>query len=199
MTAEVDFNPYPHMHIKNIFRPDLYACMLASLPSKDKGVNELYKHMFAKIERYSVQLLDGGFVGPGLAYLLSGGGSKRRDAGYAKLKENDNRLNVPFWSLWARTFGSEEIKLAYMQKMKSTLLTKNPKALTLAPNLHWNMALNRDMTGYEIGPHTDSRGKWVTILYYLAPDANAPKKAGTCMLRSKSGKVQKSSSEWADW
>ena len=35
---------------------------------------------------------------------------------------------------------------------------------------HYGMELNRDRSGYQIGPHTDSELKWVTTLYYLAKD-----------------------------
>jgi|AntAceMinimDraft_1070359.scaffolds.fasta_scaffold28598_2 hypothetical protein len=34
----------------------------------------------------------------------------------------------------------------------------------------YEVELNRDRVGYEIGPHTDSQAKWVTTLYYLAKD-----------------------------
>jgi len=201
MKAQVDFFPYPHMHIQNIFQPDLYACMIESLPTTKSlaQATKLYTALFENVERYSIQLLDDGFVGPGVARVQGGGGSKRKEAGYDKFKTNDNSMNVPFWTSWAKYFGSEDVKTAYMQKMKDTLLLRTPKALSLGPKLHWDMSMNRDMTGYEIGPHTDSTTKWVTILYYLPPDANAPRQAGTSMLRSKSGKKQKSNSEWSSW
>ena len=51
------------------------------------------------------------------------------------------------------------------------------------------MELNRDRAGYEIGPHTDSQGKWVTTLYYLAKDLEN-ENTGTCVVRSKSGRIQ---------
>lgn len=43
---------------------------------------------------------------------------------------------------------------------------------------------------YSIGPHTDSYGKWVTVLYYLPKTYDAPRTAGTCVMRSKSGMQQ---------
>lgn len=62
----------------------------------------------------------------------------------------------------------------------------------LMGSVHWNMALNRDKSGYEIAPHTDADRKYVTVLYYLPPiDTNIPLSSGTCVMRSKMGKTQK--------
>jgi hypothetical protein len=63
----------------------------------------------------------------------------------------------------------------------------NAIANELAQDLHWNMALNRDLAGYGINPHTDAARKHVTVLYYL-PGLNStvPRDAGTCLLKSTS-------------
>ena len=58
-------------------------------------------------------------------------------------------MNVPFWTKFAKEFGSVPVKLAYMGAMKRTLLKRSLDALKpeTARKLHWNMALSRDITG----------------------------------------------------
>lgn len=55
-------------------------------------------------------------------------------------------------------------------KFAPTLNIRRDNYEAVKSSIHSKMELNRDRAGYEIGPHTDSQGKWVTTLYYLAKD-----------------------------
>ena len=106
---------------------------------------------------------------------------------------------MPFWTAFAQGFGDHRMTHALMRRFEPTLAAKGHDAMSQASDLYWEMGLNRDLTGYEIGPHTDSRGKWITALFYLPKNDSAPRNAGTCVMRSKKGKTQKEGSEWESW
>mmetsp|Transcript_23374 Transcript_23374/g.51116 ORF Transcript_23374/g.51116 Transcript_23374/m.51116 type:complete len:488 (-) Transcript_23374:365-1828(-) len=194
--------PYPHLYINGIFHPEVYACIMTSLPESNKMYQPLFAAGSAGAERYSLQIMEEDVVGPAVASRPKGT-SSRKDGKrqFEFLPQDSTDVNVPFWTKFAKEFGSVPVKLAYMSAMKRTLLKRSVDALKpeTARKLHWNMALSRDITGYSIGPHTDSYGKWVTVLYYLPKDYSAPRESGTCVMRSKSGMMQGQGSPWENW
>ena len=60
------------------------------------------------------------------------------------------------------------------------------------------MDLSRDLTGYQINPHTDSSHKLVTTLYYL-PRTSDMAHVGTLVVKSKHGKLSKAGSGRSTW
>lgn len=181
--ASVQLYPYPHMIIDSIFEPSFYECMMQALPRK----NSAYKKLFPRVERYEIALSRKPSTG--------NKGNNKKKKGYTPEPEPG-----PFWKAFNSVFGSKDLTVAYLQKMHDTVVLRDVEfPPSWQDHLFWNMALCRDITGYEIGPHTDSRGKIVTVLYYLPKDQSAPKNAGTCVVRSKSGRTQKHGSNWASW
>eukprot|EP00854_Cymbomonas_tetramitiformis_P010484 gene10484-12397_t len=179
----VQMYPYPHMIIDSIFEPSFYRCMMQALPRK----NSAYKKLFPKVERYEIPLSRGPPKGT-------------KEKKKKKKSSTPDPEPGPFWKAFNYVFGSKDLTVAYLQKMHDTVGRRDVEFSPSWQNdLFWNMALCRDITGYEIGPHTDSRGKVVTVLYYLPKDQSAPKNAGTCVVRSKSGRTQKHGSTWASW
>lgn len=184
--------PFPHFHLRKVFHPEVYACMLANLPK----TQEIYRKLEQQSERYTVSLRE---IVNGT--LLQGPWMNERKKIWNQIPEDSPHINVPFWTMWAETFSRVEISHAYLFKMARTLALRpevkhrhsrsnhdpNVIANELSKELHWNMALNRDLAGYRINPHTDADRKHVTVLYYLpAFDSTVPKDAGTCVMKSTS-------------
>ncbi|KAK3275406.1 hypothetical protein CYMTET_16465 [Cymbomonas tetramitiformis] len=167
-------HPYPYLFIQNIFSPRLYGCMLSKLPKNNKK----YQSLQQGVKRFVITLAN-------------------------RLKKASGNLDQ-FWNEWLQAFGGEELKEAYLDKFQDTMSLRNiPKAYSGVKDYYrrtyWKTKLSRDMEGYEIGPHTDSNDKWVTVLYYLPKDDTLAKTGGTCVVRSKSGKVQLENSDWMNW
>eukprot|EP00854_Cymbomonas_tetramitiformis_P006694 gene6694-8013_t len=160
--ATVADYPYPHLVIQDVFEPRLYQCMLQELPKKNAG----YKRLFPGVERYEIAL-SRKVPDP----------KKAKKGKVAALPDPG-----PFWKSFSQVFGSRAITSAYLRKLHATVALRDPHIFSYQKRLYWNMALSRDMTGYAIGPHTDSRGKVVTVLYYLPKNNSAPKDAGTCVV-----------------
>ena len=107
-------------------------------------------------------------------------------------------IDQDFWEDWARFFGGREIMQAWLVKFKR-VVTKRNLDYTTRSQFYYFMELNRDITGYTIGPHTDSENKWVTTLYYLPSDMSRITQGGTSVVKSKTGKDQKVGSKREGW
>eukprot|EP00240_Pyramimonas_obovata_P013932 CAMPEP_0118957918 /NCGR_PEP_ID=MMETSP1169-20130426/62356_1 /TAXON_ID=36882 /ORGANISM="Pyramimonas obovata, Strain CCMP722" /LENGTH=197 /DNA_ID=CAMNT_0006906021 /DNA_START=1135 /DNA_END=1728 /DNA_ORIENTATION=+ len=113
----------------------------------------------------------------------------------AQVKEHEfteasaEEIDIRWWSTFAQLLATEEMATAWVRLFDVTTGQRYNKSDTDI-KFQYRMDLSRDISGYEIGPHTDTDKKWVTTLYYL-PSTEKHSKIGTQVLRSKSGKVQK--------
>eukprot|EP00241_Pyramimonas_parkeae_P006839 CAMPEP_0114255988 /NCGR_PEP_ID=MMETSP0058-20121206/17886_1 /TAXON_ID=36894 /ORGANISM="Pyramimonas parkeae, CCMP726" /LENGTH=323 /DNA_ID=CAMNT_0001370471 /DNA_START=93 /DNA_END=1064 /DNA_ORIENTATION=- len=192
-TAKVNYNPYAHLYIHEIFHPDLYRCMLSRLPRTISP----YKQLMKNVQRYYIQLREQGVVGPCHSVVEAKAGFDKREASFRKIPTNHPGVDVPFWTKWAHDFGSDAIKVTYLNKFADTLQLRVPNATGYTNALYFNIMMFRDQGGLNIGPHTDVNNKWVTILYYLPKDLSV-RRYGTNVYRSRSGRTQESSSKWYD-
>eukprot|EP00958_Prasinococcus_capsulatus_P001320 scaffold115_cov304-Prasinococcus_capsulatus_cf.AAC.14 len=115
------------------------------LPSENTKYNQ-HVTKKTKIERYSFPI--GAKKGKGAAQPPAG-------AGY----------NATFWNEFARSYGNEVLKSAWLDKFDVTLNERGAwKAGRINKNdLFFRMEMNRDQAGFEIGPHTDQSRKWVRV------------------------------------
>ena len=182
--AKLVMSPYPHVQVFNIFPDALYACIVQKLPPGD----DAYLRLKEGVDRFMVNLYD-----------RKTAGTKADDKTWAERKGKGG-FDSKFWRQLGKVYASSpSIRDAWIDKFAPTLAIRHPNVDARVKNsIHTKMELNRDRAGYEIGPHTDSQGKWVTTLYYLAKDLEH-ENTGTCVVRSKSGREQKGASDWEDW
>mmetsp|Transcript_29925 Transcript_29925/g.41424 ORF Transcript_29925/g.41424 Transcript_29925/m.41424 type:complete len:281 (-) Transcript_29925:194-1036(-) len=173
--AKVVMTPYPHVHIKGIFRPDFYPCLLNKLPDgrADKS-NSAFTRF--KSERYVLKLYDR----DGVQFQE---GARHYNEATAK------SVDTEFWSRFAELFATHELAKAWVDVLGATT-SKRYNNTNNELKFTYRLDLNRDMSGYEIGPHTDTDFKWVTTLYYL-PSTYRHANIGTAILSNKNGLLQK--------
>uniref|UniRef100_A0A6T7URF2 Fe2OG dioxygenase domain-containing protein n=1 Tax=Pyramimonas obovata TaxID=1411642 RepID=A0A6T7URF2_9CHLO len=174
-TAIMFSDPFPHLYIKNIFHPKVYACMIGAIPKTLRG----YEPLMKKLPRYWMNLMD------------EKGSVERRLFSSGSLD-----FGSQFWNSFAKHFGSALLKKTYMNKFNLTVSLRSPES---TKHVFWTMALSRDLPGIEVGPHTDVDNKLVTVLYYLPKDTQVTRSLGTLMLRSKNKRIQPQGSKWESW
>ena len=179
--ASVVSEPYEHVQIFDVFHPDMYACMLRKLPVSD----EPYERLKPGVNRFMISLYE----------------YKKK----AKRKKKNNKtiqdgFDADFWKEFGRIFSGKSFRDRWLALFDRTLTLRNPSWRNYAAReLAFKVELNRDRDRYEIGPHTDSHGKWVTMLYYLPKDDTHASDGGTAVIRSKSRREQFGDSTWESW
>ena len=181
--AELVLDPYPHVQVFNIFPDALYACIMSKMPAGDGA----YVRLKEGVDRFMVDLYD-------RKKAAKGKKDKRWD-----VMDGKGGFDAGFWQDFGAAYATDTgIRDAWLDKFAPTLAVRHANYAAVKSSIHTKMELNRDRAGYEIGPHTDSQGKWVTTLYYLAKDLEH-EKTGTCVVRSKTGRTQTEGSVWEDW
>lgn len=186
--ATVKKDPYPHLYVVDIFEPLLYACMLQNLPRSLKSyARAISGSKEAKISRYTINLKSEKYTGPHSIVIVER--ARKREEKARPIRASPY-FNVAFWKSWAQHFGGDDIKIAYLKKFEDVIRPRTNASLAhTSKKLHSRLELNRDMTGYAIGPHTDSISKWLTTLYYL-PRTDSHPNMGTYAMRSRGGNQQ---------
>ena len=81
-----------------------------------------------------------------------------------------DRADQEFWNDVAHAVMGPSIIHACYKKFESTLVKRvehlSEKTITLDPE----MLVVSDRKGYRIGPHTDSKARFISMLLYLSPD-----------------------------
>ena len=177
--ASVVSEPYEHVQIFDVFHPDMYACMLRKLPVSD----EPYERLKPGVNRFMISLYD-----------------YKKKAKRKKNKTIQDGFDADFWKEFGRVFSGKSFRDRWLALFDRTLTLRNPSWRNYAAReLAFKVELNRDRDRYEIGPHTDSHGKWVTMLYYLPKDDTHESDGGTAVIRSKSRREQFGDSTWESW
>ncbi|MEE2705177.1 MAG: 2OG-Fe(II) oxygenase [Pseudomonadota bacterium] len=83
-----------------------------------------------------------------------------------------------FWILMLNTLISTEVIDACYNKFKNTL-DKRISHLGKIGNISSEMLIVSDKNNYSIGPHTDSRSRFISLLLYLSKDSKY-QNSGTC-------------------
>lgn len=73
-------------------------------------------------------------------------------------------LNIGFWKRFADLFATSELAKSWVDLLDATTGKRydkrDPKK---QPSFTYKMDLSRDMSGYEISPHTDTDAKWYSL------------------------------------
>lgn len=155
LNAPLRLYPTPHIYIEQIFPPEFYARIVASLPDDSaytrlvdtKRVNPAYSP-----ERFSL----------------------------FPAQIDDGKLDVErrvFWHQMFKTFGGRDFAAAILAKFQAQIFPRFMKpGDTQRPNIAHGaeVFLMRDRTNYSLGPHTDSPSKLVSVLFYLAANDDRP-------------------------
>ncbi|KAK3267180.1 hypothetical protein CYMTET_24249 [Cymbomonas tetramitiformis] len=142
--AKVLKEPFPHVFIEDIFQPDFYPCILNKLPDgKRRGPYKSFKS-----ERYLVKLADRTGV------QLQPGARDYREA-------TAKALDINFWTEFTEMFANPELGRQWVETLgASTSKRYDPQGEDKKIRFVYRMDLSRDLSGYEIGPHTDTDFKW---------------------------------------
>jgi len=140
-TARINYEPFAHVFMEEVFSDDVYDCILEHLPTR----LESYRPMEKNRKRHFVPLID------------RLGGVQTKVPFWSELSKV--------------TLGSDDVRDAYVRKFRTTIESRfkmNAEKVLKTIQLNHRLDLTRDSPGYSIPPHTDTNDKAVTILYYLA-------------------------------
>ena len=92
-----------------------------------------------------------------------------------------------FWGGLFGAFMARSFRQAWLRRFKAAVeenfaLIRARHGGVATATLTNEVLLMRDLAAYELGPHTDSYTKLVSVLFYLAPDESAPE-LGTSLYR----------------
>jgi hypothetical protein len=154
----LETEPFPHIFIEGCFPTDLYAELLAELPADD-----FYEPL---IHKDSVR--DDG-TSPRIQASLSEDRMALLPAG----RQRD------LWTAVTRATQDERVKLALLRKLEPGIRERHSKPLEEI-EAYSRPALNRDVSGYQILPHPDTKAKVMSGLIYL-PRSDAQRGLGTSL------------------
>jgi len=147
--AEEGREPFRHLRITGVFPPDIYAAMLEAMPAKDD-----YRRMSGRARESR----------------RSGGGDVRTKLDL--LPEAIRQLRPekrPVWEIVGEALRSKPVRDAWMRRLAPGLERRfgagHPKV-----GMYPVPILTRDVPGYRIGVHPDTRYKGMTIQLYLPRD-----------------------------
>lgn len=171
----VEREPFTHRPLRELFPEDVYAAMLAHLPHVSHYLPDNPK----KYGRAAAQLRAAGETGladpQSVRYQLP-----LSDTCLAGLPEPERTL----WSGVARALTSDELKGRFFDLFADDLCRRfrtNRAGLARVPAFP-RPTLVRDLSGYWLEPHPDSRAKIVTVQCYLARD-DGQRALGTALYR----------------
>ena len=144
--------PFFHLEFERVFPDDVYARMIAAMPAARD-----YRPL------------------PG-----RGGGNLREDGTSTRVKIDlfpeyirhlsPDKLQV--WDLVGRALTSSEVQAAFVRRLAPGLERRFGSKFADV-GMYPIPVLTRDIPGYRITPHTDTRWKGITVQLYLPRDASA--------------------------
>lgn len=147
--------PFPHVCVEDVFPPEFYA--------------EIRRHMVA--DQAYRRLVDTGRVGRGYSPARLSLFPEDLDA--APISDEDRT----FWRRMFEVFNDREFAQLWLQLFKlairAHLAETQPDASQERRPMGSEVFLMRDLESYSLGPHTDSRTKVVSVLFYLPADGEA--------------------------
>ena len=142
--APVRHDPFAHLYVEDVFPAEIFRAMRDRLPG----------------DAAYVRFKDSGRVGADYS-------PHRAAFAPAQLGRLEND---------ARAFWTEIFDAVLAPAFTEAVAAKFASLLRLAgeARIMTETCLKRDAAGYELGPHTDSPAKLVSLLFYLAPDRTHP-------------------------
>jgi hypothetical protein len=150
--ARVVTEPFFHLEFDEVFPEEVYAAMLAAMP-----VATDYRAMSGRTK--SARTADGRPTRVKTDLLPE----------YIRHLPPEKR---PVWTVVGRALRSRELKTALVRKLAPALERRFGPGFARV-GLYPLPILTRDVSGYYIGPHTDTHWKGITVQFYLPPDDSA--------------------------
>jgi hypothetical protein len=141
--------PFPHLQLSNIFPADVYAAMLTAMP-----VPEDYRPMSGRTKYTRTQ---------------GGGGTRTKIDLFPEFIRHLPQAKKPVWRAVGRALCSAEVREAFRHELAPGLerrFGERYRSIGMYPI----PILTRDVPGYRIGIHPDTRSKAMTIQLYLPRD-----------------------------
>ncbi|HYX63254.1 MAG TPA: hypothetical protein VE935_03430 [Burkholderiales bacterium] len=141
--------PFPHLQLANVFPPHVYAGMIEAMP-----VPQDYRPMSGRTKYTRTQ---------------DGGGTRTKIDLFPEFIRHLPRAKKPVWKVVGRALCSAEVREAFRERLAPGLekrFGERHRSLGMYPI----PILTRDVPGYEIGIHPDTRSKAMTIQLYLPSD-----------------------------
>ncbi len=155
--------PCEHVYMRDVFSPDFYARLLASIPARDRFHDLRHKD----------------------AMRADGSSARLRMYLYPeqlwRLPANQRAL----WTAVSRTLRSRALQDAFKRKFRQSLETRFGRSIDQL-DFYPIPILVRDQPGYRIGIHADVPAKAITVQFYLPRDASQ-RHLGTVFHHGRSG------------
>lgn len=160
--------PTPHFHVTPIFPDDIYARMLEFLPNDDdyNGI-------------YALKRVSNPHNKPDTRFVFS------LKTDLVRLEE-EKRV---FWQEFADFLHGTEFLMRIVQKCAPIILRQHGQDFYQKYTMTPLAELFRDIEGYQIGPHTDSRSRLLNCFFYLPEDDTRPQ-LGTSFYVQKDSSMQ---------
>src|SRR5689334_14998277 len=141
--------PFFHLEVDRVFPDDIYAQILTLMPESDD-----YRPMHGRSKGHDLK--DGTHTRVKIDLFPE----------YIRHLPPEKRA---VWDVVGRALCSEPVKQAFMRRLAKPLARRFGKATT---GMYPIPVLTRDIPGYLITPHTDTRWKGITVQLYLPRDAS---------------------------
>jgi hypothetical protein len=165
--------PFQHLRLSGVFPEDTYAAMLQAMP-----VPEDYRPMSGRTKYTRLQ---------------GGGGTRTKIDLFPEYIRHLPAAKRPIWQVVGRALCAAEVREAFRARLAPGLERRfgaSYRSLGMYPI----PILTRDVPGYRIGVHPDTRSKAMTIQLYLPADRSI-EHVGTVFHRRTGHKVYERSSQ----
>lgn len=160
-SAEVEWKPFPHFYIENVFPDDFYRSLLNHLPGTESYQN-LFEITDLKLDHFRHR--------------------DQRNLGDDWTAQLPNDLRQ-FWDSFNAWFLGPDLANAVLDSFAEALHVRfGPRECW--PEASVESQLIRHRAGYFLGPHSDLYTKLIVLLIYLPPDDTAAH-LGTSLYRPK--------------
>jgi hypothetical protein len=144
-TSPVVTEPFSHMIIEDIFPKDFYKEILAHVPKRDQFISQA-NSAFPKLRKYDKRLE-----------------FKLTPDRISELPEEQ----FSFWNDMCEWLLGQDLVEFLLEKFSSELKQRFQIEDLASLEPHPVACINRDLTGYSLGPHTDAPKKMFVLLFYL--------------------------------
>ena len=144
--------PFFHLEFDRVFPDDTYAKMIAAMPAADD-----YRPLPGR---------NNGNIRP------DGTSTRVKIDLFPEYIRHLAAEKLPIWDVVGRALCSEEVQTAFVRRLAPGLERRFGKNFA-SVGMYPIPVLTRDIPGYRITPHTDTRWKGMTVQLYLPRDASA--------------------------
>ena len=153
--AEVRDYPFPHFYVSPIFPPEYYELLQRSLPPTDwyRPIEDTESVKLAQETAEKTSVYPERFI-----------------TDLAEVEEREQQAGTgDFWGHLAEWMTSDRFRTVVLRKFAPDITSRFGAGARIATGI--DARLVRDFTRYAIGPHTDSKTKLVSLLFYLPKDS----------------------------